>query len=317
MDRFLEMLKQIKFINNSFFIKKNKISINKKNNNIKFKILPHFIKSNNEKDTLQLYKSIRHYLTVMNKECKNFNSNIFIKNFKKTLFNIENLNKNVVSDFDGTIDLDDINQFEINKISVINHELLHLSSLQKNYDNVIFSAYDEGYTQLLAERYFKENEGKVYKILVIIMNNIETIINKDYMEEKYFKGELQTTGNKLLEYENKENIKLLFKNMYFIFDTLNNIHCIEEEKRKIYIQYHTNIIFTIITNCIINRLKKCDNIKDKISIFNNLRLVKTYRFVFMGQKYEINLFTDEQIKQIINCLYSDLEFNVEEEKRFL
>lgn len=306
MDSFLDIFKNKKFINNSFFIKRNKISINKKNNNIKFKILPHFIKSNDKNDNLKLYKIIKNYLSVMNRDCKNFDSTIFTKNFKKTLFNLEDLNKNLNSDFDGKVLLNRTNELQLKNFKVVYHELLHLSSLEKIYTEPLFTPYNEGYTQNLAERYFNENKEMSYNIYVIIMKNIEAIIGIDYMEEKYFKGKLQNTINKLLDYESKENIKILLKYMRASFDIQNDIENAQDKEMKFdMLQSFMNVIFSILTNCLKNRLEEGNSLIEKVKMYYSFNIVSVIEYHVDGKVYKINLFNEDQIKKLKSCLYGN------------
>lgn len=82
-----------------------------------------------------------------------------------------------------------------------NHEFFHLSST--DYDSIYESsgfsididrmslgnALNEGYTDLLTNRYFDENIDDYYYIEAKYASNLEKIIGKDIMEELYLKGD--------------------------------------------------------------------------------------------------------------------------------
>lgn len=112
-----------------------------------------------------------------------------------------------------------------NKLNVIYHELFHMASSFYNKENqMIFSGFEqnslfkkgigkalnEGYTQLLTERYFSEQIEKVYNIEKSFAQIIEMIVGKEKMKSLYFKVDLPGLINELQNYcDNDEIIKLL------------------------------------------------------------------------------------------------------------
>lgn len=186
MNIFLEVLKEIKFIivNFAFLDRKNKIKLSKDNdyNNFKIKFSPFFITASNHKDIKEFTDKIKNFLIVMELDCKNFDSTIFLNNFKNTFFNIENMNRNLKLGINGSVSVSDkINYFNIDTLKVVYHELLHLASGKNNKTYELFQPFNEGYTQLLSESYFKENVGKAYVFETRILKIIETILGKDLL----------------------------------------------------------------------------------------------------------------------------------------
>jgi len=198
-------------------------------------------------------------------------------------------------------------------LQTIFHELFHMaSSFYNDEDGFIFSGFmqesktgnsigrglNEGYTQLLTERYF-ENTLKAYKYLKTISEKIEHIVGQDKMEGLYFKANLQILIQELSQYEKEENILRFIYNIDFLEKHLNDKHLFNFEEG-------------IILNClkevnifILNIYKnKLEINKDGI---NNIEIEKKYYEccssinpnLIVGKRNYI-YFKDEELKQIIN-----------------
>ena len=117
-----------------FFNKKrNKIKLYKNYgySNIIVKFDYKLINSKNIKDVEELEFKIKNFLIVMNRRCKNFNSKIFINNFKKTFFNLSELKKENKIGVNGSVTIrSSYNSFRLKNMKVTHHELLHLASLK-------------------------------------------------------------------------------------------------------------------------------------------------------------------------------------------
>lgn len=105
------------------------------------------------------------------------------------------------------------------------HELFHFASMIKTKDGcgcgfkrgnlkknfVLGTALNEGYTQLMTERYFSNNietvgESFSYRFCERIAKNIEIIIEKSKMEKLYLMADLRGLINELALYDEAENI---------------------------------------------------------------------------------------------------------------
>ena len=97
--------------------------------------------------------------------------------------------------------------------NVLPHELFHLATYTTN-DNVMFCGFyqnsgiydigngiNEGYTELLARRYFAKDRG-YYDDEVIIAALVEELIGKDKMEQLYFYADLKGLITELSKYSN-------------------------------------------------------------------------------------------------------------------
>jgi len=279
--------------------KRNKIKLYKNYgySNIVVKFDHKLINSRNIADVEELEFKIKRFLIVMNRSCKNFNSKIFLKNFKKTFFNLTELSKENKIGINGSVIIrSSFNSFKLKNIKVTYHELLHLASLKN--DKNIFKPFNEGYTQLLEHRYFYEvNElGSSYDFEVYIMKTVEQIFGKDNLEKLYFNGEFNKIFNFFSNYISIENIKKLKDNLISIYEIeQQNETC---EKREI-LKDNFNQALEILFNCLINKLKS-DNEYNKL-----LENIDFYKKLFC-----FNVIIN------FNKINKKISFNTLEEKRF-
>lgn len=174
-------------------------------------------------------------------------------------------------------------KFVLKNIHPIFHELLHVASKVIPYSDAE-RFYSEGYTQLLEERYFNYNKNNNYFIEKLIMSNIEAILDKNYMEKEYFKGNLKDTIKELTKYTSVENVDLLLKNMDYLFKiTFSSSYFSDFDS----MQNSINNIFNIMFECLKNKLDLIENQEDKEKLLNSFLTVNT----------EI---TDNKTKQIKN-----------------
>lgn len=165
--------------------------------------------------------------------CSNLrNLSVFCKNFelRNFIFN---------TDLAGRYSVDK-NKICVRKkdyLQTIDHELLHMgSSFFRESDGMAFcgfsqennrkfrkigSGINEGYTQLLAERYFGDAPGGVLMAYILEVNlakGLEKVVGKEKMECLFFKANLYGLIQELKQYENEEDI------MKFItqFDYMSN-----------------------------------------------------------------------------------------------
>lgn len=315
MNKFIEIIKNIK-INIDFFNKVNKIKLSKNNNFNNFKIIfsKKFIVAKEKKDIITLSNKIKHFLIIMNEECKNFNPNLLIKNFSETKFDISNIKDK--DDFFGTVDIYQNNiGFTIDNFKATYHELFHLSTTDlknRRCGLTILGQYgygiDEGYTQFLSERYFSETQKDAYIFEVILIKILEKIIGQDNMENYYFGRSLELLINDLVKYESKDNVMDFIKN----FDLLlkNDISYIENptDKQKEYFQQLINKICNFLFTCLENKVNFIlnNNIVNK-EILNDLSNTKftitaTYIETSTKNKHSIKMFDETKVLKLKNLI---------------
>lgn len=121
---------------------------------------------------------------------------------------------------------------------IIFHELFHMASsvyLNGNYYSgfrqyssddytSIGKGLNEGYTQLLTERYFGHNDdfGKVYEYETFIAGKLEEIVGKFKMQELYLSANLYGLIKELNKYVSYEEIINFIRCLDFLNNNLNN-----------------------------------------------------------------------------------------------
>lgn len=127
--------------------------------------------------------------------------------------------------------------------SILNHELLHLSSSARYEKTNVFSkmnsgffqysigqieigrGINEGYTELLNKRYFGEKGYIVaYEYEMLITKIIELIIGKEKMENFYFNANLNGLIQELSKYSDTESVKEFILDVDLINKSLSNIY---------------------------------------------------------------------------------------------
>lgn len=305
MNKISKILTKITFTN--FFYKGNKIILCKDNNYnmIKIKFSPFFIKAKNNNDIKIFSEKVKYFLTVLEQNCENFDSSLFLNNFKITIFNIKALHNNLKQGLNGEVILKEKFYFNIYTGKVINHELLHLSSKTKRKNYKLFTPFNEGYTQLMAERYFNENTLKGYDIETRILKLIETIIGKDVLEKAYFKGKLLESLAELCKYENELNLKNMVINFRNIFDLRKNETISFTEKNK-KIQESLDIVINILFSCLKNKIKNIDELSEKLMLLNINDWCNSITYIDKNLIKEVN-FLDKNI--FIQYIQTLLVFN--------
>ena len=81
---------------------------------------------------------------------------------------------------------------------------------------------DEGYTQLLSERYFGDVEG-VYTYLVKVVGLLEEAVGAEKMTSLYLKADLPELINELKEYASEEEILRFLSALDFVRDHLMEV----------------------------------------------------------------------------------------------
>lgn len=171
----------------------------------------------NKLKNLYLGNSIIEFVNLMTDK---FSSDYLI-NFYNNINNLSVIKStepySIVSTYDAIS-----NTIEIVINSTIYHELFHMAStkyignisysgfsqLDINTENSdIGTAINEGYTQLLAERYFKKAKAGGYKYEQSISKSLEVVIGKEKMENLYLDANLPGLIEELKQYAKEDEIK--------------------------------------------------------------------------------------------------------------
>lgn len=143
------------------------------------------------------------------------------------------------------------NKIKIAITSAIFHELFHMASaIYKEESDIYYCGFsqrslkdnsvdigdglNEGYTELLAHRYFekKHKMSKAYKFEVVIAEKLEKIIEQDKMEILYLNADLPGLIAELKKYISEEEISKFISALDFISCHSNDILIFKNDKIK-------------------------------------------------------------------------------------
>ena len=178
----------------------------------------------------------KRFIDDLNKDRKK-DITFFLNNLEtvklKRISNKDGITKTAVAQYaikDNTIEIIDHDNFD----TVIDHELLHMSSSILDEEENLYSGFsqthndlsigvglNEGYTSLLDDRYFihrtkdkEETNERVYRVVKSIARNIEAFIGQEKMEDLYFKADLLTLCRILSKYTS-------------MYETINFLHNVD------------------------------------------------------------------------------------------
>jgi len=256
---------------------------------------------------IELVKSIKNFLVTMINKCSNFNPNLFMHNIKKTSFTIKKLEEYKNGKVGGTVTISNINTLKINSFDIMEHELMHLATIKKDiYNYPGFNSYLEGYTELLTKRYFEYYKSQEYPLLVIFAQNIESILGKDLMENKFFEGKFFNTINELYKYCSEEKVKRMFFKLSCINSEFSNYNNFFDTQ---YVQSCWNEIYEILIECLKNKCKEVNNKEEISSIINNGKWIGqiNFRFVAKTENNKIYNLNAEKFNEVIVEIYDSIK----------
>lgn len=154
-----------------------------------------------------------------------------------------------------------------NKIDTLYHELFHMSTAKRE-KNVLFTGFrtvdvnnnigfgegiNEGYTQILAERYFDNSTKGNYNIFVYIMLLVERIVGKEKMQSLYMQSSLYGLIDELKKYASFEDISRFITYTDYL---IRNIYTKNNSDKKVAIMGEMcKYINMFIVNTCINKWK--------------------------------------------------------------
>lgn len=210
--------------------------------------------------------AVKNFINVLEKKIPKENLSNFYYNINT--FSIGELKNDIkqrrrVGFYNG---FDNHLKVRIDYIYAIYHELFHLASC-RYYGNNLFSGFritnskskssigigiNEGYTQLLTERYFnndrtinflenkygKINADKVnrnyYSFQLLIASKLENIVGKEKMEKLYLSSNLFGLVSELCQYASKEDVKKFITNMDFLHGNINYVYKYNLKNEKLF-----------------------------------------------------------------------------------
>lgn len=197
--------------------------------------------------------------------------------------------------------------------TTIHHELFHMSASNTTLKNfiggfcvsadkyVIGLALDEGYTELLANRYFNQEVYETldfdsYLIEARVAYNLEKIVGKDKMQSLYLTSNLLGLINELKEYYTDKEIEQFLINLDVISIYQDNLLISEEENNRLN-EVMEEIICFLVKGYSKILLKQNNSNERNIGLLNDyIQVVNIdYDRLYHDYEYDIN-----KINEIIN-----------------
>lgn len=188
---------------------------------------------------------------------------------------------------------------------VIYHELFHMAStIYDKQNKIIFSGFaqyssnfikkfgvglNEGYTEVLSERYFYKNDyaSKQYKLCMFYSKKLEEIIGQYNMTSAYLSADLPKLIKELMKYDTKENIVKFISNLDFILNHINGLYN-PMIFSKSYIEQKLKIKLSEIENSLIKwYIKKLNNDVRENKITNNQFINSINNYYKELKRYEL------------------------------
>lgn len=247
-------IETIRKINKYKLIKENKFTssiviaespnINSYHKNTKKIIIPSKIETYIKNFTETLSKHLKE------EDMKVVNANITAMNYHQSILDsiYQKLILKSSGYYNSTLHQISLNKFETDKIRIgfggiyfekdnsqnieeaLYHELLHAASSKENdgiyftgfrqYPPVIGMSINEGYTELLNQRYFqKDKKDKLitYPYEVAVAKIVELIVGKEKMTSLYFNSDLKGLVEELSKYQSIDKIKKFISNLDTIY----------------------------------------------------------------------------------------------------
>ncbi len=329
---FNEVIKKIKNLklNIKTLINNNKIILIK-NNNFESAIISFSktrINSESSFDILQFKKIVKCFLITLSQNCKKFSTNLFMQNFSVTNFDInvpfqnsKFISNNTLEEGESVSGLFSLKQnkisYYIENFSSSFHELLHLASSTIR-NSVLISGFEvksgkirfgrginEGYTQFLAKRYFKDKACDMYKLEVLVVRTLEVIVGKDKMEELYFTANPFKLIKEIEKYSNDYHSKELIVDLDDLFDNecLFNEYNEYSKEREYVIQELLNRIYLFLLKSLKRKVLLFDtsnlnssNIQDMMFLLDKNNWINSINI----NGHNFNLLSEDQYNLYLN-----------------
>lgn len=308
---FKEILKNINFclINNKKIENKVRLIRNSNYNYVSVKFSPILIISKNKKDIKLMSGKVKKFLSVLDSKCENFDETLFVKNFKKTFFNIKDIKNEDFFGINGSVKFNGKINLSLESFQASEHELLHLASVNFDNFNNLLLFLNEGYTQILTERYFEpETKYAIYPFETLILRQIEFILGKEFMETQYFKGNSNNFVLELHKYTNSKNVEYLISNMQKIEKIgKNDKYGIFENKDEL--QSLLNEIFYVLFDCIKTKINGISDFEEKVLYFlSNKEFNNQLTFYDdFGNKVTYEIYNHDSLWEFYNKLTSNIK----------
>lgn len=176
-------------------------------------------------------------LFIFESECKNhnFDLNIFYHNLKTLKANKSNIVDIILNKLCNRVGWYSVANNKINynenddSMHIIFHEILHMASgikdkvnniffygfSQKTKDKAIGDGLNEGYTELLTQRFF-DDKSATYLIETAVARMCQEIIGQEKMTQLYFKADLKGLIDEFCKYAERKEVLDFLINLDFL-----------------------------------------------------------------------------------------------------
>lgn len=205
-----------------------------------------------------------------------FHNNIKNLKFKTKLSKVDKFfDKSMIGSYNpvkNTIQIDPSNTSR-----ALSHELLHLASTTKDFSKV-FTGFaqrrniacfgyglNEGYTELLNNRYFLDKKSTIYYAEQLYAQGIEKLVGRQQMEYYYFIGELSYLYQDLKKYYSDEEIQKLIVSLDIINDYSYNDKRTKRQDRLLKKSF--KISYLLIYKGLLKKLEESEYVLHEVNDF--------------------------------------------------
>ena len=219
------------------------------------------------------------------------------------------------------------------KPRILAHELFHMASTiydeeeknirlvgfgQSKYEKEIGMGLTEGYTELLAKRYFgndiyEDGVSDSYVVEMSIVKSLETIIGKDKMMKFYFTADLKGLINELKKYNDVENIISFVSSVDEIaLDTMSGEEYLSKSKYK----KHLINVFEFLIKTYSNKQQydKYTNQIDEDEFYKRIEEfindLNDFNYIKYGTIHRIQVLSKKTIIKIIKNMFKEDRLNL-------
>lgn len=213
--------------------------------------------------------------------------------------------------------------------TTIYHELFHMAG-SKYEDGIDYSGFqqsslkpgianigrgiNEGYTELLSQRYFGKNDDNegTYEYEVFTVEKLEQIIGKEKMESLYLNANLKGLIDELKQYTSEEEIMRFISSTDFLVKHMNDKRLKIFEKNMI--SNSLKNVNRFIITCYSKKLQQQfddGNISSKDELLHKLAdFISSLSYTIKVGNREFEMMTNDDIKEIVQAAFKKKNINV-------
>ena len=205
-----------------------------------------------------------------------FHNNIKNLKFKTKLSKIDKFfDKSMIGSYNPVKNIIQIDPSNTSR--ALSHELLHLASTTKDFSrvytgfaqrrNIAYFGYglNEGYTELLNNRYFLDKKSTIYYAEQLYAQGIEKLVGRQQMEYYYFIGELSYLYQDLKKYYSDEEIQKLIVSLDIINDYSYNDKRTKRQDRLLKKSF--KISYLLIYKGLLKKLEEAEYVLHEVNDF--------------------------------------------------